>query len=252
MVTYLYGTDTYRIREYLREHAPNAQVGEEVLKYRGLFGETTPVVLYDPPKDLKIPDDVAVFIVSEKKIKKGIEFSPLKGTEIAQWIEAEVKKEGYAIAKDALALLARQYRDTWQMKLELDKLCNYAHVAKNITADDVRTITSIAVQENIFQLTDALANRQKGTATALLARQLDTGADPYYLFSMIVYQFRNMLTPDRAGVHPFAASKARQAARGFLPAKLIAHYRALHQLELDAKNGIREITDGLYQFIFSL
>ena len=252
MVTYLYGTDTYRIKSYLAEHAAGAMVGEEALKYRGLFGEAGPVILYDQPANLKIPDDDAVFVVSEKKIKKGLEFKPLQGSEITAWINTELKKENFAIAPDALALLVRMYRDTWYMKLELDKLCSYAYDKKNITATDVSTVTSAKIEQNIFQLTDAIANRHKRDAVALLDRQLAGGADPYYLFSMIVFQFRNMLTPNRPGVHPFAAQKARLAAKRYEDGQLPVLYRDLHQLELDAKNGVRDITDGLYQLIFSL
>ena len=193
-----------------------------------------------------------MFVVSEKKIKKGLEFKPLQGSEITAWINTELKKENFAIAPDALALLVRMYRDTWYMKLELDKLCSYAYDKKNITATDVSTVTSAKIEQNIFQLTDAIANRHKRDAVALLDRQLAGGADPYYLFSMIVFQFRNMLTPNRPGVHPFAAQKARLAAKRYEDGQLPVLYRDLHQLELDAKNGMRDITDGLYQFIFSL
>ena len=252
MITYLYGTDTYRIKAYLAEHAEGAQTGEEALKYRGLFGEAGPVVLYGEPEMKKVPENVAVFIVSEKKIKKGIEFKPLQGAEISTWISMELKKENFTIAPDALALLARGYRDTWYMKLELDKLCNYANERKNITAQDVLAVTTAKIEQNIFQLTDAIANQRKRDAVVLLDRQLAGGADPYYLFSMIVFQFRNMLTPNRAGVHPFAAQKARLAARHFEPGRLPALYQSLHRLELDAKNGVRDITDGLYEFIFKL
>ena len=251
MTTYIYGTDRYRIRAYLDQHAPHALVGEEALKSQGLFGQA-PVILYDPPKDLNIPDDVEVFVVSDKKIKKGLEFKPLQGAEIRAWIQDEVKKEGFTIAPDALALLTAQYKDTWQTKLELIKLCNYAHEKKVIEHGDLDAISCIATEHNIFQLTDAIANKQKRNAFLLLARQLADGADPYYLFSMIVYQFRNMLAPGRQGVHPFAAQKARLAAQRFDAGGLKQMYRKLHQLEVDAKNGEQDMAEGLYKFVFSL
>lgn len=250
MITYLYGTDRFRIKEYLREHAAGAMVGEEALKMQGLFGQS-PVILYDPSKDLEIPEDLEVFVVSEKKIKKGLEFKPLQGVEIRQWIQEEVKKAGFTIAPDALALLAGQYKDTWQTKLELDKTLNYTQT-KNITKQDLEAVSTASVEQNIFQLTDAIANRQKRDAFLLLTRQLASGADPYYLFSMVVYQFRNMLAPGRPGVHPYAAQKARLAAQRFDSARLKAMYRNLHQLEIDAKNGEQDMAEGLYRLVFSL
>ncbi|MEK7615909.1 MAG: hypothetical protein AAB420_01740 [Patescibacteria group bacterium] len=251
MITYLYGFDKYRIKQYLQEHAAGAMVGEEALKTKGLFDQA-PVILYDPPKSLNIPDDVEVFVVSEKKIKKGVEFKPLQGDEIRQWIQGELKKEGFAIASDALALLAVRYVDSWQTKLELEKLCNYAQEKKRIEKRDLDAVSNVTIEENIFKLTDAIANKHKGEALLLLDRQLANGADPYYLFSMVVFQFRNMLAPGRTGVHPYVASKARMASQRFDDGKLKKLYQNLHQLELDAKKGEHDMEQGLYQFVFSL
>lgn len=258
MITYIYGTDKYRINEYLREHAPNAMVGEEALKTKGLFDQA-PVILYLPDGALAkagdlptIPKDVDVFIVSEKKIKKGLEFKPLKDAEIKTWIQEYVRKAGYMIEPNALLLLASRYVDTWQIKLELDTVFSYCYETKKITAPDVAQITTAKIEERIFKLTDAIANKQKGEAVLLLDRQLASGADPYYLFSMIVFQFRNMLAPGRTGVHPYAAQKARLAAKHFDDAKLKKLYQNLHKLELDAKTGAQDMSDGLYAFIFSI
>ena len=251
MITYLYGTDTYRIKEYLREHAPDAMVGEEGLKYQGLF-DRRPVILYEAPVDLKISDDLEVFVVSEKKIKKGIEFQPLKGAEIGTWIQERLKKTDFAIAPDALAMLTDRYTGTWQMKIELDKLCNHGYDKKMITANDIAAVGTAKTEEKIFALTDAVSSKNKRDACLLLDRQLSSGADPFYLFSMIAGQFRNMLAPKRSGVHPYAAHRAEISARRFAPNELKSLYRRLHQLELDAKSGTADIVDGLYKFIFKL
>ena len=251
MITYLYGADKYRIKEYLCEHASGAMVGKDALKTVGLFNQA-PVILYDIPNDLKIPEDVEVFIVSEKKIKKGIEFKLLKGTEIREWMLSELRKQGFAIAPDAIALLEKRYIDTWQTKLQLDKLCNYAYKKRVITLSDMDAVSDVAIEENIFRLTDAIANKNKRDAILLLDGQLASGADPYYLFSMVVFQFRNMLAPGRLGLHPYAAQKARTAAGKFDAGKLKKLYESLHQLEIDVKKGIRNMEEGLYQFIFSV
>jgi DNA polymerase III delta subunit len=257
MITHLYGTDTYRIKEYLREHALNAAVGEEALSARGLFDQA-PVILYDPPADLKIPDEAGleVFVVTEKKPKKAkniIEFQPLKESELRQWLAAEAKKLGFTIAPDALSLLVEQSKDSWHAKLELEKVCNYLEgKSTTITVSDLSNVMSIASPETIFQFTDALARKERGTALSLLAKFLERGMDPYYLFSMIVMQFRNILAPGRPGVHPYAAQKARQAAKNFNETTLKNLYQSLFILERDAKQGTRDITEGLYEFVFSL
>lgn len=261
MTTYLYGTDSYRIKQYLAEYAPNAIVGEEGLKMRGLFDQA-PVVLHDPPADLKIPEDLTVFVVSEKKPRltggqaKGkknlVELNLLKGAEIASWIREEAKRQECTIDGDALQMFAQQYRDTWQTKLALDMLCNYAQGDGRITGEMVRTLVPNGTLPSIFGMTDAIAAKRKGDAVVLLAQQLERGVDPYYLFSMVVGQFRNMLAPKRPGVHPYAASRATTAAKRFAPGELAMLYRRLANLECSVKTGEYDIVDGLYQFVFSL
>ncbi len=258
MITYLYGKDTYRIKEYLAEHAPGALVGEEALKSQGLFGQA-PVILYDPPATLKIPEDIEVFVVTEKPAGgrsasggKGLEFNPLKGPEIKKWIQEILKKQGIGIASPALAILEQRYKDSFQMKLLLDLVCNYVYPHTTISLTDIEAVAPTVSEETIFKLTDAVANNHKREAMILLERQLAYGADPYYLFSMILFQFRNMLAPDRAGVHPFAAQKARTAAKRFADNALKRAYKNLYQLEIDAKTGIQDMTDGLYSFVSNL
>ncbi len=258
MITYIYGSDRYRIREYLREHAPHASVGPEGLKYQSLFDDTRSVIIYHPDEDLDIPNEksLQVFVVyppdkKGKKKKDAVVIDNLEGTELKSWIIAEAKKLGTSIAPEAAALIAAQSTDTWQAKLELEKITNYAGT-KEITLREVKEISTAAPLLNIFQFTDALGNQDKRQAYTLLAEQLEEGTDPFYLFSMIVFQFRNMLAPKRTGVHPFAAQKAAGHARHFDPNKLKTLYRSLAALEVDAKTGNRDMVDGLYQFVFSL
>ncbi|MEK7582952.1 MAG: hypothetical protein AAB483_00910 [Patescibacteria group bacterium] len=266
MITHIYGTDTYRVKEYLKEHAAGAIIGEDGLKMQGLFDQA-PVILYDPPAKTRIPEDLEVFIVSEKPVKRtggsaspgggklkaknAVELNILKGAEIISWIKSEAKRQGFAIDAEAVKLLAQNYRDTWQTKLTLDMLCNYAADA-TIRARDVTILAPTVSEEKIFDLTDAIAGRQKGQAVVLLSRQLEQGSDPYYLFSMIVGQFRNMIAPKRAGVHPYASGKAAGFAKRFQPGELPIFYRRLSALEHGVKGGEYDITDGLYKFIFSL
>ena len=258
MITYIYGTDRYRIREYLREHAPNAGIGPDALKYQSLFDDTRSVIIHDPAEDLEIPTDknLNVFVVypSDKKGKKkkdAIVIDNLGGAELKAWIAAQAKKNGFTIASDAAALIAERSTDTWQAKLELEKACNYVR-GPSITAQDVEAVTSASPLLNIFQFTDALGSSDKRQAYLLLSHQLREGTDPYYLFSMIVFQFRNIVAPKRSGVHPYAAQKAAAQAKRFEPSKLKNIYRSLHQLEIDNKTGKRDMEDGLYSFVFSL
>ena len=118
--------------------------------------------------------------------------------------------------------------------------------------------------QTIFAFTDALAHKRKADAVLMLHDPLSQGSDPYYLFSMMVYQFRNLIriksigygTPatlaKATGIHPYAAQKAQQQAQQFSAEELKSLYQSLHGIEQDAKQGVVDIEDSLYRFVFSL
>lgn len=143
-----------------------------------------------------------------------------------------------------------------QIKLELDKIASYKYLdGTPISVQDIQIICPVDTAQNIFAITDALANREKRSAFATLYQHLQDGVDPYYIFSMVVYQFRNVIkvkSGSTAGMHPFVARKTQTQAQRFSLDELKRIYRDLHQLEQDAKQGERDMADGLYEFAFSL
>lgn len=250
-------------------------------------------------KDYGVADDKerTVIVVEEgggkdiaKKAKKLWDFlekhakvhqiKPLQGKALNDWVVAKASEAGCKIEPAAIAKLvtytnvpADQWgkvmrADLWRLKSEIEKLCSYASGAQAtmVTVAMVELLVMPPVSLNVFDLTDALAARDRASAVTALARHLQEGNDPFHVHSMFVYQFRNLLRvkalsnpratsvniATKTKLHPYVVSKLFAAARKFELDELKRNFLQLIQLERDAKNGIFDMTDGLYQFIFAL
>ena len=141
-------------------------------------------------------------IMKEAKEKQG-EFSPGAAQELAR-----------AIGNDTLIA-----------SLEIDKLLNFVDFQRPVTAEDVRLLTPDISPTSVFEMVDAIGERNIPKAAQLLHRLLETDM-PIPLFGMIIRQFRLLILArevlDQGGrkqqieqvlkVHPFVAEKLEKQA----------------------------------------
>jgi len=111
----------------------------------------------------------------------------------------------------------------------------------------------------------ALANKQKAKSFEILFKELSGGREPHYIFSMIVYQFRNLLAvkdlaerglnlsaiQQKLKLHPFVARKLVAASQKFSLPDLKAKYQMLCGLDIAFKEGRVDLTDSLYNFVLA-
>ena len=165
-----------------------------------------------------------------------------KGAAIETWIKKRAQSIGSAISPDAAALLANLIGN--QLRLlanELDKLATYAGNGATITIDDVRKLSAHVQEARIFDLTDALAQRNRTQALNILHDLLADGEPPLKLISTITSQVRSLLLvkelaqkgmrsaqiASTIGIAPFIADKALRQVGKFTPAQLEGAYRQL-------------------------
>jgi len=182
------------------------------------------------------------------KEKYAQEFELLKDREVVRWIQMEVKRRGGNMEPAAMEKLAQLVgNDLWQAAGEIDKLIGFAASAP-IKVADVEALVKGKFDDNIFNFTDALGTRNFARATELLHDQLEAGAEPMYLLSMIIRQYRILIMTRElldAGVnnsqtiakelvlHPFVAKKSLEQARNYTLDSLKKIYGRL--LEIDRK-----------------
>jgi DNA polymerase-3 subunit delta len=165
-----------------------------------------------------------------------------KGVALETWISKRAASLGVKITSEAAAMLANYIGN--QLRLlanELDKLATYIGPGATITVEDVRQLSAQVQEARVFDLTDALAQRNRKQALDLLHELLADGEPPLKLISTITSQVRSLLLVKElagdglrvsqivsaTGMAPFVAEKALRQIGKFSPAQLEGAYRQL-------------------------
>jgi DNA polymerase-3 subunit delta len=180
------------------------------------------------------------------------EFEPPRRKELSHWIKERVKKKGGQINPAAVETLATFVgNDLRLLDQEIEKLVVYVGGGRPISEDDVRLLVSYVQEANIFEMVDALGQRDGQRAAKLLHQLLDEGEPPLGLLGMIVRQFRILIQVKeltgrglsqqdiaaRLRLHPFVVKKAVQQAMNFSLEQLEAIYRRLLETDVNIKTG---------------
>ena len=180
------------------------------------------------------------------------EFEPPQKKKLSRWIEQRVEKRGGQISAAANATLAAFVgSDLRLLDQEIEKLSVYVNGAHPINEDDVRLLVSYVQEANVFEMVDALGQRDGQRAARLLHQLLDDGEHPLALLGMIVRQFRIMIevkelsgkglsqqdVAARLKLHPFVVKKAVRQAMNFSMEQLETVYRRLLETDVAIKTG---------------
>jgi DNA polymerase-3 subunit delta len=165
-----------------------------------------------------------------------------RGAALESWIGKRAKSIGVLIRPDAVSLLATFVGN--QLRLlanELDKLATYVGKDGTIDIAVVQQLTANVQEARIFDLTDAMAQRNRKQALDILHDLLSDGEPPLKLISTITSQVRSLLLvkelslkgmrgaqiASTMGLAPFLAEKALRQVGKFTPAQLEGAYRQL-------------------------
>ena len=197
----------------------------------------------------------------DKAVGRVKRFDLPDGERLERWIREHVQTNGGRIAPAAVELLAANVgSDLAALTQEIEKLLLYAGPEGTITAEDVVRLSPYAAEGSIWELVDALGGRQSARAAALFQQKLNEGAEPFYLFSMFIRQFRLLLQTKSlleageraAGVaqqmklRPFVAEKLARQAAGFRMEQLEQIYRRLLEIDVETKTGQADLLTALH------
>jgi len=190
--------------------------------------------LFDLGKENKA--EVREFVLPSEKI-------------LGKWITDRSVKYGADIDPEGLNfLISLVGSDLWQLDSEIRKLAHYKF-GKKISSADIKLLVKGKYNDDIFALTDAISAKNKAKAIKLFQDQLDTGANEFYLLTMLVRQFRILwqvkevsagsFSPDevaqKLGLHPFVVRKTLPYLKGFTIPQLKEIYKNLLQFEIQMK-----------------
>jgi DNA polymerase-3 subunit delta len=165
-----------------------------------------------------------------------------KGAALESWIRKRVQGTGGKITSEAATLLANFIGN--QLRLlanELDKLATYVGEGQTIEASHVHLLSAQVQEARVFDLTDALAQRNYTQALNLLHELLGDGLHPLALLPIITSQVRMLLLvkelatsglratqiASTIGSAPFIVEKALRNVGKFSVVQLEQTYRQL-------------------------
>jgi DNA polymerase-3 subunit delta len=165
-----------------------------------------------------------------------------KGAALENWITKRTKHLSVSITPEAKKLLADFIGNNLRLLAnELDKLATYVGKGATINVDDVRQLCAQVQEARIFDLTDALAQRNRQQALNILHDLLSDGEPPLKLLSTITSQIRSLLLVKELaqkgmrapqivstlGIAPFIVDKSLRQIGKFSPTQLEGAYRQI-------------------------
>lgn len=233
--------------------------------YSRLISDKNLVIVFWESNQPKKNNRLYKFFISAKEIKKQ-SFEKLIGIKLNQWVTKTIKEidEKAEISRLGLEqLIVCCQGNTRLIFSETQKLISYAD-GKIITEKEVELLVKAEIENNIFRTIDFLGAGNKKMALQLLHEHLIKGDDPFYLLSMIIYQFRNMLKVSdlnqrgvfseyeisrETNLHPFVVKKTSAQIRNFPFLKLKKIYQQLAELDKTVKIGRINIILALDKFV---
>lgn len=194
-------------------------------------------VIFYEEKEIPPSDPLFRFLAKNAKVQ---EFKPLAGQTLQDWAKKEFEASKTKIDQKALATLINYVgNDLWQFSNEIKKLAAFKN-NKKIEIDDVRLLVRPKIETGIFKTIDAIAQKNKKEALALIHQHLEKGDSPLYLLAMINFQFRNLLmvkTSKNPRLHPYLIKKSTWQARKFTLQDLKKIYHRIFKADLAIKTG---------------
>jgi len=209
--------------------------------------ENITIVFWSEESDEK--NELFKFLKTTAKTQK---FEELKGVQLRNWIKNYIsEQDGKIDSRASDKLIEYVGSDLWRMSNEINKLLSYNPTIK---IEDIESLVKPEIDLNIFDMVDALGQKNKARVISLFNQHLEKGGDEFYLLSMFIYQIRNLLriksTPiSKLDLHPFVIRKTQYQVKNFTFEELKKIYYQLMTIDLEAKTGKADISTALEMFL---
>lgn len=246
-------------RKKLREEIAGFLAAHENLDNNLLF-----IDVFNDEKSLPAKDALFAFLSKQKYSW----FLPaLKNSQLAGWLKKYCAEHKINISPPAIGeLVLLVGNDLVQLTNELRKLTAYK-AEGIINPEDVKLLVKAKYDDDVFGLTDALANKNRRLAMELLSRQFLAGNEPLALLGSINWQFKSLLkiksvledNPKAApaaiaaqtGVHSFVVSKNLSAVKKFSISDLIGILNSLLEIEKKLKSDANKNPELLFDLFIA-
>ncbi len=211
-----------------------------------------------------VPDSTVLILVERGSINKNSallkaaarhgkveEFRPPTGGMLERWIAERGKEAGVKITPGALSALAATLPDLQTLANELDKLSLYVGEGGIIDEKALRQMSFASRQDDVFEMTSAVARRDTRGALQQLRKLTDGGTQPEGILPVLAWQVRTLIQvrdmldrrvpehrmAEKSGLSDYMVQKSVSQARHFSMKKLLQIHTGLLELDHAIKTG---------------
>lgn len=244
-----------------------------IMENTGFFKNATPE-LADYIKEM--PESTSMIFIESEVDKRGklykavqskgrvVELGRQDEATLLRWIFGSVKREGKQIAESTVRhFLTKVGTDMENIQKELEKLFCYTMEKDTITVEDVETICTTQITNQIFDMVNAVADKQQRKALDYYYDLLALKEPPMRILFLLARQFKLLLEvktldkqgyarkdiASKTGLHPFVVGKYQEQAKAFSQKELRAIMEESAEIEESVKTGSLTDTLGVELFI---
>ena len=210
-----------------------------ILEDTGLFKSASPE-LADYLKEM--PDTTSIIFVESEVDKRGklykavqskgraIELGRQDETTLVRWVAGSIKRENKNVSENTVRyFLSKVGTDMENIQKELEKLFCYAMDKDSITSEDVEAICTTQITNQIFDMVNAVADKQQKKALQYYYDLLALKEPPMRILFLLARQFKLLLEvkvmdqkgygrkeiAEKTGINPFVVGKYQTQAKSF-------------------------------------
>lgn len=185
----------------------------------------------------KVKSELKIALLAAERVE---EYPLLKAAQLPGWIKARFAQYHASATPAAITCLIESIgSDLWRLHNTIIQL---SHYTQQITEATVQQFVPSALDDNIFHLTDAIAERNPKKALQLMQQQLASGANQFYILTMLARQLSILIqvkepTNGHPDLHPYVIKKAQHHAQRFSLTDLIQLHHAVVELDVQLKSS---------------
>lgn len=201
-----------------------------------------------------------------QRVKTLFEFKKPYDSQLPHWIQWIADTQQRKIEPKAVLLIAEKVgTELIQIQKEMEKVILYIGDKNTITEEDVRVLLCSTRAHSVFELTDAIGNKNKAKAIYILHKMLEEGESQVFIFSMILRFLRNIWkavewkevmseteVQRELHIHPFFWNEFRRQRDLFLKAPFEKYWSKAQETDKILKTTTTDGGGLLTEFAYSL
>lgn len=222
---------------------------------------TTILVIYHDQKNF---DERKKIVKELRKKTQFFDIDKVDEQQLYKTTHQAIKSRGCQIDEEALRLfLSRMPNDLLEISQEVNKMCLYT---KHITVQTVNVMVAKKLEENVFELTKAILNKETGRSIQIYQDLKKNNEEPIKLIVLIANSLRLLYQVkllDRKGyndqeigkmlsINHYRLKYVRQDGKDYELSEILKQLDELSQLDVNIKAGKIDKYKGLELFLLKI